>query len=156
MLALTTTQYSPPSYADTPWPSVELNGIYKKISETLPHEKILYQSRGAALLFQVFYGFGVTIDVLDKYAVKSGIKSPTDHFSTSHGTRIANRLSYICDELLEFVIVVSDEHRYALALYDNYKASERKLLPEDEKEVLAIIKEELEYEGMFMWFHPLD
>jgi hypothetical protein len=138
-----------------PRPSAELDGVYKTISETHPHERVLYQSPGAALLYQVFYGFGVTIDVLDKYAVKTGIKSPAVPFSIFHGDDVAKRLSYICDERLELVTVVSDEHRYALALYSNYNAYECKLPPEDEKEVLEIIKEELECEGSFMWFHPV-
>lgn len=138
-----------------PRPSVELDGRYKQISETCPRKRILYQSHSASLLYQVYYAFGVNSDVLRKYAIKSKILLPNATFNISHAEDVTRRLSYIVDERLQLIAVASDEHRYALALYDNYHAWERKLEPEDEKEVLAIIKEELECEGSFMWYHAL-
>jgi hypothetical protein len=133
---------------------MELEGVYKKISQTPPWQRTYYETRSAELLYQVYFGVGVTRKALEDYAREKGLISESAPFTVFDAHTVAHQLSHICDETLQLHPVDSPEHQYVLALYSNYGMWECELQDEDEKEVLAILNEELSCQEQLMWFHP--
>lgn len=145
-------QYIRPTYVDR-LPVSQLGGIYREISDTPRKDRIYYESRSGDMLFQVYYGIGVTHNILEKYARDRHLIRPDAKFGILEADKVAHHLSDVARMPLQLCPVVSKKHDYVLALYSNYTKWERELETEDEVDVLNIINSELGTNESFLWFH---
>lgn len=104
---------------------------------------------------KVHYGIGVTMDQIDDYAHKHNIHNPKRDYTIFNLPVVVERLAELTDcPNLYWKIIFSLDHDIVLAMYDNYTQRRLEMVPEDEKEVLEIIRKELaiEPEQDAMWY----
>lgn len=108
---------------------------------------------------KVHFGIGVTVDQINDYAHKHNIHKPKCDYTVMNLPIVTQRLAEITDCLnLYYKIAFSLDHDIVLAMYDNYTQRRLEFEPEDEKEVLDIIRREMgaEPEQEAMWYNTLN
>lgn len=110
--------------------------------------------------YRVCFGFGITRRQLVDYARRVKILKPTspDWKKSLAAFDTALYLSVIAEAELDMRLIWHSKNRYCVSLYSNYTQYSKQLVDEDEKDVLDIIREELNIPGDVppMWYFQMD
>ncbi|KAF5377732.1 hypothetical protein D9757_009362 [Collybiopsis confluens] len=114
---------------------------------------------------RIFYGFGLSYQDLTNYLTRHHLPLPPKTLNRAlHQAhlryRVLDHLCCLCDFYSLQLSPVSDVHancELVLSLYDSYTITFGELVPEDEEEVLEIIRSALAMTGNVppQWFYPM-
>lgn len=104
---------------------------------------------------KIHFGLGVTLDQIDDYVHKNNLHDPKRDHIIFNLDAVAEHLAELTDcPNLYWKVAFSLDHDIVLAMYDNYTQRRLEMVPEDEKEVIEIIRREIgiESEQEAMWY----
>ncbi|EKM53978.1 uncharacterized protein PHACADRAFT_257514, partial [Phanerochaete carnosa HHB-10118-sp] len=109
--------------------------------------------------YRVCFSFGITRQQLVDYAhrVKLLKLDSPDWKKSAAAYNVALYLSVIAEAELDSRLIWHTRNRYCVSLYNNYTQYSKQLVEEDEKDVLDIIREELNIPDVApMWYFQVD